>query len=257
MRFLVAALCLGVSACAGGAINDVFLAPHSGAAAISATSPSIVAAVADPRRPDADRQRDAARHPADTLAFAGIRPGAKVGEFLPGGGYFTRLFAVAVGDGGKVYPVIRPPETASRYEHAVGEDYANVQMVRQNLASLSFPEPLDVIFTAQNYHDLHIAEENFDAPDAINRSVFNALKPGGLYVIVDHSAPDGSGTTRTSELHRIDVAVVRQELEAAGFVYDGSSDVLRNPQDPRTAGVFDPSIRGHTDQFMLRFRKPG
>ncbi|HVY84350.1 MAG TPA: methyltransferase [Caulobacterales bacterium] len=253
MRFLLAALCVGLSACAGGVINDVFLAPQP---ALSATSPSILAAVADPRRPDADRQRDAARHPAETLAFAEIRPGAKVGELLPGGGYFTRQFAVAVGDQGKVYPVIRPPETASRYEHAVGEEYANVAMVRANFGSLSFPEPLDVVFTAQNYHDFHLAEEGFDDPAAINRAVFAALKPGGYYVIVDHAARDGSGLS-DNNLHRIDEAVVRREVEAAGFVFDGESQALRNPQDPRTAGVFDASIRGHTDQFMLRFRKPG
>ncbi|HWA00343.1 MAG TPA: methyltransferase [Caulobacterales bacterium] len=254
MRILLAAACVALSACAGGVINETFLTPHD--TALTATSPNITAAIADTRRPDADRMRDDARHAAETLAFANIRPGAKVGELMPGGGYFTRLFAVAVGDSGKVYPVIRPPETASRYEHVVGDGYANVAMVRQNFAALNFPEPLDVVFTAQNYHDFHLAEENFDDPAAINRAVFAALKPGGLYVIIDHSARDGSGLADNG-LHRIDQALVRREVEAAGFVFDGESQVLRNPQDARTLGVFDAAIRGHTDQFVMRFRKPG
>lgn len=255
MKKLLAAACLALAACSSGPMSARDSLMY-GAAMPTATSPYIVSAVGDARRPDADKARDADRHPAETLAFAEVLPGAKVGELLPGGGYFTRMFSVATGDGGRVYPVIRPPETASRYEHDVGDGYANVQMVRQNLGSMTFPEPLDVVFTAQNYHDFHLAEEHFDDPAAINRAVFAALKPGGLYVIVDHAARDGSGLADNG-LHRIDEAVVRQEVEAAGFVFDGESQALRNPQDPRTASVFDPSIRGHTDQFMLRFRKPG
>src|SRR5262249_4873871 len=146
--------CLALTACAGG-VPGMSAAPHQ--AGLSATSANIVAAVADTRRPQADRDRDAARHPADILALSAMRPGAKVGELLPGGGYFTRLFAVAVGDGGHVYPVIRPEATASQYEHPVGDGYANVSMARAEFGALSFPEPLDVFFTAQNYHDVHIA----------------------------------------------------------------------------------------------------
>jgi len=255
MKKLLAAACLALAACSSGSMAAGDSLMH-GMAMPTATSPYVVAAVGDARRPDADKARDADRHPAETLAFAEIRPGAKVGELLPGGGYFTRMFAVAVGDGGRVYALIRPPETASRYEHDVGDGYANVQMVRQNLGSMSFPEPLDVLFTAQNYHDMHIADEHFDDPAAINRAAFAALKPGGYYVIIDHAARDGSGLA-DNNLHRIDEAVVRQEVEAAGFVFDGEGQFLRNPADPRTVIVFDPSIRGHTDQFALRFKKPG
>jgi predicted methyltransferase len=241
-----------MASCAGGAI---YAAP----AEVSVSAPNIVAAVADSRRPEADRARDALRHPADMLAFAQIEPGDRVADILPGGGYFTRLFAVAVGEGGRVYPVIRPPETASQYETPILEvaaQYPNAVMARVPFTALAFPEPLDVVFTAQNYHDLKIAEYNMGDTAAVNRAAFNALKPGGLYVVIDHSAADGSGITSTESLHRIDQALVRREIEAAGFVFDGETQVLRNPADARTLNVFDAGIRGHTDQFALRFRKP-
>jgi predicted methyltransferase len=119
--------------------------------------------------------------------------------------------------------------------------------------------PVDIVWTAQNYHDLYNPMgPSAGPPDLlpINKGIFAALKPGGVYLIVDHSAPAGSGTADTKTLHRIDEAVVRRDVEAAGFVFEGASDVLRNPADPRTALVFDPSIKGKTDQFVLKFRKP-
>lgn len=239
---------------------------HQGAAMpeadVRADAPNIQAALTDARRPQEDVARDAARHPAETLAFARIRPGARVADILPGGGYFTRLFAVAVGEAGRVYPVIRPEGVAGQYETpilAVAAQYPNVTMSRTLYDALAFPEPLDVVFTAQNYHDMPIADYHLGDRNAMNRTAFAALKPGGLYIIIDHSAVAGSPvqTAGDSALHRIDQARVRAEVEAAGFVYDGESGVLRNPSDPRTASVFDPAIRGHTDQFMMRFRKPG
>jgi predicted methyltransferase len=109
------------------------------------------------------------------------------------------------------------------------------------------------VFTAQNYHDLH----NFPVDVvAFNRTILDSLKPGGLYVVLDHSAPAGSGLADTKTLHRIDADVVKQEVTAAGFEFVGASDVLANAADSRTAAVFDPSIRGKTDQFILKFRKP-
>jgi predicted methyltransferase len=131
-------------------------------------------------------------------------------------------------------------------------------MARTPYDALAYPEPLDVVFTAQNYHDMPIAEYNLGDRAQMNATAFAALKPGGVYVVIDHSAVDGTpvATAGPAVLHRIDQATVRREVEAAGFVFDGESQVLRNPADPRTATVFDPSIRGHTDQFMMRFRKP-
>lgn len=231
-------------------------------APVRADAANIQAALADSRRPAEDTARDGARHPAETLAFAEIEPGDRVGEIFPGGGYFTRLFAVAVGERGRVYPTIRPDGVAGEYETpilAVAAQYPNATMARTLYDALAYPEPLDVVFTAQNYHDMPITAYGLGDRMAMNRTAFAALKPGGLYVIIDHSAVAGSPvqTDGQSALHRIDQATVRREVEAVGFVFDGESEVLRNPADARTASVFDPSIRGHTDQFMMRFRKPG
>jgi predicted methyltransferase len=221
----------------------------------------IVAAVSDTRRPAEDVARDADRQPAEMLAFARIEPGDRVGEIFPGGGYFTRLFAVAVGEEGRVYPTIRPDGVAGQYETpilAVVEQYPNAVMARTPFDALAYPEPLDVVFTAQNYHDMPLTEYNLGNVEETNRTAFAALKPGGLYIVIDHSAAAGAAveTDAATALHRIDQAVVRQQVEAAGFVFDGESDVLRNAEDARTLSVFDPAIRGHTDQFVLRFRKP-
>jgi predicted methyltransferase len=237
----------------------------SGAHAAAAIPANIAAAVADGNRPDADKQRDPDRKPAETLAFIGIKPGEKVAELLPGAGYFTRILSKAVGPKGKVFAVVPPrpanapadrPDMAARIK-AVSDDpsYSNVTVLQQPLATLAVSEPVDLVFTAQNYHDLH----NVPSLDvaAFNKSVFDALKPGGLYVVVDHSAEAGSGVRDTSTLHRIDVDSVKKEVTAAGFVLAGSSNILANAADPRTAKVFDPSIRGKTDQFILKFRKPG
>jgi predicted methyltransferase len=183
-----------------------------------------------------------------------------VGELLPAGGYFTRLLAVAVGEQGRIYPVLRPEASVATWEKAaleVAAQYPNVTVVRSEFTTMSFPEPLDLVFTAQNYHDFHITYYGFGDLAQINRAAFAALKPGGLYVVIDHSAIAGTPPSADrNSLHRIDQAAARHEIEAAGFVLDGESDALRNAGDPRTAGVFDPAIRGHTDQFMLRFRKP-
>ena len=196
------------------------------------------------------------------LAFAGVKPGMVVVDMLPGGGYFTRLFSDAVGPTGKVIAYV-PDENLARFPKALDRinaiaaepNHKNVQAEHNPLMAPGPDNVADVIWTSQNYHDLH----NVPGVDlvAFNKLVFRSLRPGGVYVVLDHSAPAGSGASTTSTLHRIDPAVVRKEAEAAGFVFDGESNVLANPADPRTAGVFDPSIRGHTDQFVLRFRKPG
>lgn len=234
---------------------------HPGAETpLSPGSPSIAAALSDARRPETDVARDAVRHPAETIAFAGIRSGARVGEILPAGGYFTRLLAVAVGEEGRLYPVVRPEGSVADWERPaqeVASHYPNVQIARAEFTTMAFPEPLDVVFTAQNYHDYHIDYYRFGDVAAINRAAFEALKPGGLYVVIDHSAAPGTPIlTERNSLHRIDQVIVRREVEAAGFMFDGESSTLRNPLDPRTASIFDPSIATHTDQFMMRFRKP-
>lgn len=254
-----AAVALTLAACGQAAKQDE--APAPVAAEVAADAPHIVAAVADTRRPAEDTARDANRHPGETLAFAQIEPGDRVADIFPGSGYWTRLFAVAVGDQGRVYPTIRPDGVAGEFETpvlAVAAQYPNATMARVPYDALAFPEPLDVVFTAQNYHDMALTAYSLGDRDAMNRAAFAALKPGGLYVVIDHSAVDGAPVDTNAETttHRIDQATVRQEVEAAGFVFDSEANFLRNAADNRTTSVFDPSIRGSTDQFVMRFRKP-
>jgi predicted methyltransferase len=233
------------------------------AAHTAATPAYITAALADPARPATETELDAARLPGATVAFAGIKPGSRVMEIMAGGGYFTHILAKVVGDKGYVY-VYTPSELDPMIQKRFpGSDpkkqfaaYGNVSVLHAPANSIAAPEALDVVFTAQNYHDMH---DPFMAPAdlaVINKAVFDVLKPGGLYVIIDHSAPDGSGLAATNTTHRIDEAVVKKEVEAAGFKLVAESNLLRNPKDPRDKLVFDPSIRHHTDQFFLKFMKP-
>jgi predicted methyltransferase len=225
---------------------------------------NIAAAVADSSRPDADRQRDANRKPADALAFAGVKSGAQVAELLPGGGYFTRLFSKAVGSSGHVYALVpaplvdapaAAPDFAARVKAlAADPNYSNVTVVVEPFSQLAVPAPVDLVWTSQNYHDLH----NFPGLDVgiFNKMVFDDLKPGGIYLVLDHAAAAGSGGRDTKTLHRIDPETVKAEVLAAGFKFVGSSDLLHQPGDDHTLKVFDPSIRGKTDQFIFKFRKP-
>jgi predicted methyltransferase len=230
----------------------------------SGVSREIAAAVGDSSRPSTDTARDVDRKPVETLAFAGVKPGDKVADYAAGAGYFTRLFAGIVESTGHVYAVV--PSGLFQYPNIVKgiaeiEAYAvhhpNVTVTFASaLETTKFPEKLDLFWISQNYHDLH---DSFMGPvdmAAFNKAVYDALKPGGVYVVLDHSAAAGAPADVTETLHRIEPSTVRREVEAAGFNFDGESAVLANPADPRTAGVFDKSIRGHTDQFIFKFRKP-
>jgi predicted methyltransferase len=225
---------------------------------------AISAAVADANRPDTDKQRDANRRPAETLAFAGVKPGDQIAELLPGGGYFTRIFSKIVGPGGHVYalvpapspnaPVDQPDFAARVKAIAADPNYSNLSVVIEPFNQLKAPVPVDLVWTSQNYHDMH----NFPGLDVavFNQMVFDALKPGGIYLVLDHAAEPGSGARDTATLHRIDAETVKKEVQAAGFVFVGGSDLLHQPGDSHAVKVFDPSIRGKTDQFILKFRKP-
>jgi predicted methyltransferase len=260
---LIFAASLAVSLSLSACTHEPSTSGASSAPRAAGSSGAIAAAVADSNRPDADKLRDANRKPAQTLEFLGVKPGEQIAEILPGGGYFTRVFSKAVGPSGHVYALVpeRPanapadlPDLAGKVKAiAADPNYSNVSVVIQPLSKLVTPAPVDLVFTAQNYHDLH----NFPV-DVVgfNRTILQSLKAGGLYVVLDHSAPAGSGLADTKTLHRIDADVVKQEVTAAGFEYVGSSDVLANAADSRTSMVFDPSIRGKTDQFILKFRKP-
>jgi predicted methyltransferase len=250
---------------AGGLLASCAWLPgmHSDAVTAGETK-AYAAAVADTSRPSTDSARDADRKPAETLAYAHVRPGDRVADFAAAGGYFTRLFADVVGPKGRVY-AIEPGELQDRPSgsKATAElqkfaaDHPNVTVsTAPTLAALKFPEPIDLFWISQNYHDL---KDKFFGPvdtAAFNKAVFAALKPGGIYVVLDHAAVAGAPADVTETLHRIDPAVVRREVEAAGFEFVGESKLLANPSDPRTAKVFDASIRGRTDQFIFKFRKP-
>ena len=237
-------------------------APSAASAQTAKVPAYVTKAINDPLRA-ADRKDDARRQIAAVMTFAGVKPGDKVLELVPASGYWTRVFSRIVGPGGHVYTVW--PNEMAKYSAkdfaewqklAKTPHYANVSLLKQPAAMLSVPQKVDVVFTAQNYHDYH---DPFMGPvdmKKFDQEVFDALKPGGVFVVIDHVAPAGSGTSDTNTLHRIDPEVVKQEVEAAGFVFDGSSDALINPKDPLNIKVFDPSIRGHTSQFIYRFRKP-
>jgi predicted methyltransferase len=251
------ALATGAAIVATAAGLAGFLAASTASAA--APIPQYIsAAVADSARPAEDKQRDAERKPAETLAFAGVKPGDTVIEIAPGKGYYTRLLSAVVGSKGKVYAATSQPKPDAPPPpvQAIAADphYSNVSVSFQRVADLKLPQGVDLVWTSLNYHDFH------NIPDAevatINRAVFAALKSAGIYLVLDHAAEAGSGSRDTNTLHRIDEETVKQEVTAAGFKPAGESDVLRNKADPHTAKVFDPEIRGHTDQFMLKFRKP-
>lgn len=214
------------------------------------------AAVSDSHRPAADTARDADRKPAEMLRFARIHRGESILEVIPGGGYFTRLFSKAVGPEGHVYAGTAAARAKLVQDIASEPGYGNITVVALDDASLAQVPPVDVIFTAQNFHDLYLTQLHLDVP-AMVKSWYEKLKPGGELVIIDHVAAAGAPVVETANtLHRIDPASVRHTVEAAGFRFAGETDVIRNPKDDHTLKVFDPAIRGHTDQFVMRFVKP-
>jgi predicted methyltransferase len=216
----------------------------------------VAKAVADPARA-ADRAIDGRRKVAEVVTFSEAKPGDKVLELIPGSGYFTRVFSKVVGPQGRVYAVWpNEYDESSDKVQAIAAEYGNVELLKQPAAKLTAPEPVDVVFTSQNYHDYPDKFMGPTDPAVLNAAVFAALKPGGVYIVVDHAAEAGSGMRDTETLHRIDEAVVKQQVLAAGFQYVGESDVLRNPSDDHKRNVFDRAIRGHTDQFAYKFRKP-
>lgn len=230
--------------------------------AIAAVPPEVAAALSGPAR-GKDAEADARRHPGELAAFAGVKAGDIVVDLIPGSGYFTRIFSKIVGPKGRVYAVWPseyakedPENVASTQALAKDPKYANVTVLVQPGAKFSVPLQADVVWTSQNYHDYPDKFMGGIAPSVLNTAVYHALKPGGVFVIIDHVADAGSGMRDTDTLHRIDPQSVKDQVTQAGFVFDGETDVLRNPADDHKKKVFDDSIRGRTDQFGFRFRKP-
>jgi predicted methyltransferase len=234
-------------------------------AALAATptvKPYLAAALADPARGDM-KAVDARRHTAERMAFSGVKPGDKVVDLIPGSGLFTRVFAKVVGPKGHVYMVWPNEYAREAAKDVVASDalaadkaYGNISVLKEPAAAFSTPQKVDLVFTAQNYHDYPDKFMGQVDPVAFDRQVYAALKPGGVFLVVDHAAEAGSGMRDTDTLHRIDPAAVRRQVTSVGFVFDGQSKVLANPADDHKKLVFDKSIRGQTDQFVYRFRKP-
>ena len=229
----------------------------SGAALAAAIPNYVTNAVADSTRPKADTDRDALRLPAETIAFAGVKPGMKVAEFFPGGGYFTRPLSDVVGPKGHIYGIdnVKWDDGSDAKVAAAVKDH-NVSMQLGKLGEFSLPEKVDVAWITQNYHDLHITKYGPVDMAAFNKHVYESLKPGGVYFILDHQANPGTGEAQIAKLHRIQKSQVIREVEAAGFKLAAEGDALHRTTDDHTKSVFDKSVQGHTDQFMLKFVKP-
>ena len=193
----------------------------------------------------------------EVIAFIGVKKGDKVADIV--GGRLTASLAQAVGPSGKVYAV-ETAEVVKIHPEVLGmmtslaAQSPNV-VVSDDPVATALPPGLDAVIIRQNYHDLY---NKFMGPadvPAFNKAVFAALKPGGVYVVLDHAAAAGSGTSATDTLHRIDPARVKADVLASGFKLDAESSILADQNDDRTKRVFDPSVRGHTDQFLYRFKK--
>lgn len=237
----------------------------SAGAALAALPAYIETALSDSGRPAADTARDANRHPGELIEFAGIRPGMSVVDVSPGGGYYTRIFAKAVGDKGHVYAYIsnggdarlktagKDPDNQMADFKAV---YHNLGVLHGPYSGFVTPAPVDVVWTSDNYHDFHNGPTAAADIEAMNKGIFASLKHGGIYLVLDHRAAKGAGAAATSALHRMDEDIAKQEIEAAGFKLVGESKILGNASDDNTKRVFEQGEHDHTDQFVLKFRKP-
>jgi len=241
-----------------GAIFLLFLSV--GAAQAAGAPPFVTSAVADPARPKDDATTDASRDPTDTLVFAGVRPGMVVGELFPGGGYYTRMLSDVVGRKGKVFAVENAGwgDAVKADQQMIAEPgRTNVVLDIEPFGQMKLPEKIDLFWITQNYHDLKIAKYGAVDMAAFNRAVFEALKPGGVYFILDHQANPGTTLAQIAVLHRIEKAQVIGEVTAAGFKLAAEGKFLNRAGDDHTKTIFDPAIRGKTDQYALKFVKPG
>ena len=232
-------------------------------AAAAAFAFALAAPVATFAQPpaNADALTDPAMKAPEVIAFIGVKPGDKVADIVAG--RFVRALSQAAGPKGKLYAVM-PSEIVKAHPEVVGlltktasdPAYANVVVSTPPVNAMDLPKGLNAVFIRQNYHDLY---DKFMGPADVpgfNKQVFAALKPGGVYVILDHADAAGTGIAGTEGRHRIEEERVKADVLAAGFKLDGESKILANPADDHSKFVFHPSVRGKTDQFLLRFKKP-
>jgi predicted methyltransferase len=250
--FVVLAACSGSQASAPDPVDPTTPVVDPGA-----KPDPIAAAVANTERPEEDRVRDPDRRPGDVLAFFGIAPGMKVVDLAAGAGYYTELLARVVGPTGSVLAqnnafvlgFAEKPLT----ERLARPGLENIERLDSEFDDLQLPGELDAVLMVLFYHDTYWMKTD---RAKMNAEVLAALKPGGIFGIVDHHAAAGSGERDVKSLHRVDAAIVKQELLAAGFELAGESQVLRHAEDDRTKNVFDDALRGKTDRFVYKFRKP-
>jgi predicted methyltransferase len=223
-------------------------------------TPDLAVALASPPRAQADRDRDGDRKPADSVIFFGVRPGMTVLDVWAAGGYFTEVLSIAVGPNGKVYsqnPAALLKVRDGAYDKAITQRLAdnrlpNVVRVDSDLPATAIPaDSVDIAVTALNFHDVY----NRDAAAglAFMKSVYTELKPGGVFAVIDHVGVDGANN---AQLHRVPKQIAIDTAKAAGFTVEAESPLLAHPGDDHTKGVFDAALRGKTDQFMLKLRKP-
>jgi len=232
----------------GGALSSVANAQNEQVTRIKA-------ALASPDRSAKDKERDAARKPIETIQFAGIKTGQTVLEVIAVGGWFTEVLSAAVGPTGKVYaqnPTFftgRPGFAEA--EKAQDDRLKNVTPIHGDLPDPNLKGKADVALTAQNLHDIYNSQGE-DAAVALFKGVYEDLKPGGTFIVIDHVGIAGQDNKM---FHRIELSQAKAVLTKAGFKIDAESDLLKNPKDDHTKGVRDPSVQGHTDQFMIRAKK--
>ncbi len=256
--FRILAACAALAWPVAHAADPMDAAAESGAA--------VKAALASPDRPKADLEQDARRKPEEILAFVGVRPGMRVADMFSAGGYYTELLSRIVGVKGQVIAYNNPPY-AKFAEKGIAARYADGRLgnVRQVTADVdkfeTAPQSLDAAMFIMSYHDLYWrpADGSWPPtdPNVLLAKLYAALKPGAVVVVEDHVAPANTDTSATvDKLHRIDPAIVKRDFAKAGFVFDAESGVLAHPDDDHTKLVFDDAIRGKTDQFVYRFKKP-
>lgn len=259
MKGHIARICLATLAAAsiaGGAIAAEPAPAPSQPYVIPLGTPGYISkAVQSKERTEAMTSRDFNRRPAELLTLSGVKPGDRVLEFAAFGQYFTTLLADIVGPQGKVYMLDLPYTEARSGEPSrkFAAAHPNVEYKVEDYNASELPQQLDVVFNVLYYHDLPL---NKIDTAVLNAKIFKALKPGGVFFIVDHNAAPGSGTRDTEKLHRIDPEVIKKEVLAAGFKLETDSKVLAHAPDDHTQMVFAPGLRGMTDQSVLKFVKP-
>jgi predicted methyltransferase len=263
-RFVLAAAALAL--CAGPAIAAK---PAQDAAAVTAAAADAAARIAEAvsasDRPEDARALDESRRPVDVLAWLGLHPGMDAADLVSGTGYWAEIMGRVVGDKGSV-TAYEPEQFYSEEKSgpawtALAARVPQVNLSRYRFEAFAPPaNAYDFAIINLNYHDLYWQSDKFGIPrtdpDAFVRNLFAAMRPGGIVGVIDHVGPAGDTRAIVEKMHRIDPATVKADFERAGFVLEDRSDMLANPEDDHTKGVFDPAIRGKTDRFLFKFRKP-